>query len=153
MEDKIKINFCDHDRMFDPNDNFILDIIKKRFGGYEICDNPDFLVYMPFGTDHLKFNDCVKIFVTNESVTPDFNECDYAIGFDYISFEDRYFRRPVWFADERYFNNRLEISDQEALNRKFCNFIFYNNGDGKGAEFRQNFVKKLSEYSQQYEER
>ncbi len=142
----IKINFCDMDRMFDPKNNFILDIIKKHFGEYEISDKPDFLVYSPFGTDHLRFNDCVKIFITNESVTPDFNECDYAIGFDHITFEDRYFRRPVWFADERYYKNMLTIDDEQALNRKFCNFIFYNNGDGEGAEFRQNFVKRLSDY-------
>lgn len=142
----IKIAFCDTDKMFDHNSNFITEIFDRNGIQYEISSKPDFLFYMPFGTDHLRYNDCVKVFITNEAVTPDFNECDYAIGFDYITFGDRYFRRPTWFADERYYNNMLSISDEEALDRKFCNFIFFNTKDGDGAEFRQRFVKRLSEY-------
>ena len=142
----IKLNFCDMDRMFDYNDNFILDIANKKFGGYEISDTPDFLIYSVFGINHLRYKNCVKIFITNEAVTPDFNECDYAIGFDRISFGDRYIRRPVWFYEERFYNNRLVITDDEALNRKFCNFIFYNDQNGEGSLFRQEMVKRLSEY-------
>ncbi len=134
------------DRMFNYEDNFILDIAKEKFGGYEFSETPDFLIYSVFGIDHLKYNNCVKIFITNEAVTPDFNECDYAIGFDRIVFGDRYIRRPVWFYEERYYNNRLTISDEEALSRKFCNFIFYNDQNGEGSVFRQAIVKRLSEY-------
>jgi len=142
----IKIKFCDMDRMFNYEDNFILDLIKREFGEYEISEEPDFLVYSVFGIKHLRYNNCVKIFLTNEAVTPDFNECDYAMGFDRITFEDRYVKRPVWFYEERYYNNLMSITDEEALNRKFCNFIFFNDKDGEGSKFRQNIVKKLSEY-------
>ena len=51
----IKLNFCDMDRMFDYNDNFILDIANKKFGGYEISDTPDFLIYSVFGINHLRY--------------------------------------------------------------------------------------------------
>ena len=147
MSEPIKINFCDmSSRLFDYDDNFILDIIKKRFGEYEISDKPDFLFYSAFGTDHLRFDDCVKVFITDEAVTPEFNECDYAMGFDWITFEDRYIRRPVWFGEERFYNNRMSITDEEALSRKFCNFVYFNDFSGRGSIFRQEFVKKLSEY-------
>lgn len=131
---------------FNKEDNYFTQIINRHFEGYEISDEPDFLVYSVFGTTHLKYKGCVKIFITGEAVTPDFNECDYAIGYDWITFEDRYCRRPVWMEEERFFNKYLEITDEEALARKFCNFIYFNEGRGEGAEFRKKFVKKLSEY-------
>ncbi len=146
MSNVIKINFCDTDSTFDPKNNYIVDIISRNYGGYELSNHPDFLFYSVFGIDHLRYDGCVKVFFTDEAVTPDFNECDYAMGFDPIEFGDRYFRRPVWYGEERFYNNRYEITDEEALGRKFCNFIFFNDDLGRGAAFRKEFVRKLSEY-------
>lgn len=143
---RLKIYFCDMPKLFDYNNNFFLDIINKYFEGYEISDNPDFLFYSACGTTHLKFKNCVKIFWTEESVVPDFNECDYGIAFDWITFEDRYIRRPIWLEEQRFYKDFLEIDDEKALNRSFCNFIYYNDNQGEGTEFRKKFVKKLAEY-------
>jgi len=38
----------------------------------------------------------VRIFITGENVTPDFNICDYALGFQRLSFGDRYCRLPLF---------------------------------------------------------
>lgn len=143
---KLRINFCDMAKDFNKDDNYFVNIIKKHFEGYEISETPDFLFYSVFGTTHLKYNNCVKVFITGEAAAPDFNECDYAIGFDWITFEDRYFRRPVWMEEERFYKNYAEISDVDALERKFCNFIYFNDSKGEGTEFRKKFVQKLSEY-------
>ncbi len=91
---KIKLNFADFGPDFNNNDNLFLVMLKKHFN-VEITDDPDFLLYSCFGNDHLKYH-CVRIFCTGECITPDFNLCDYAIGFDYINFEDRYCRIPLY---------------------------------------------------------
>lgn len=34
-----------------------------------------------------------------ENLVPDFNICDYAIGFHYLDFEDHYFRFPLYLVE------------------------------------------------------
>lgn len=143
---KVKINFCDMPKPFYNNNNYFVEIIEKYFGEYEISDTPDFLFYSVFGITHLKYSNCVKVFITEEAASPDFNECDYAIAFDWMTFEDRYLRRPLWIEEQRFYNKYMSISDDVAVNRKFCNFVYYNNNSGEGTEFRKKFVKKLSSY-------
>lgn len=140
----IRINFCDMYRDFDYEHNIYTDIIKKNFGEYECSDTPDFLIYSVFGTGHYKYHNCVKIFVTGEPVAPDFNQCDYAIGFDRISFGKRYLHNPVWLEEKR--PNRNALTDEIALNRKFCNFVYSNDKNGPGAMLRKEFAKKLMQY-------
>ena len=133
-------------KLFDYENNYFTDVINKYFGGYEISEEPDFLFYSVFGIEHFKYSNCVKIFITEEACSPDFNECDYAIAFDWMQFEDRYLRRPLWIEECRFYNNYYQITDEEALNRKFCNFVYYNDNSGEGTDFRKKFVKRLSEY-------
>jgi len=90
----IKINYVDFWNSFDKTNNFISRSIEKNFS-IEISENPDFLLCSCFGTEHKKYN-CVKIFYTGECQTPDFNLFDYAVGFDHMSFGDRYFRYPFY---------------------------------------------------------
>ncbi|MCR5798932.1 MAG: hypothetical protein K6G69_02560 [Lachnospiraceae bacterium] len=148
-EDLIKIKFCDMYRNFDENNNIFTDVIKRKFKGYQITDEPDFLIYSCFGTDHHRYmnRNCVKIFYTGEAITPNFCECDYAIAFDRLTFGDRYIRRPVWL-----YNTKgpvsCDLTDERALNRKFCNFIYSNAKDGANAKLRIEFARKLMEYKQ-----
>ena len=144
---KIKIHFCDMFKGFEEDRNMFTDVLNKYFNGYELSDEPDFLIYSCFGTDHHAYmnKDCVKIFYTGEALTPNFCECDYAIGFDNMTFGDRYFRRPVWLFNERG-PQKCELTREQALNRKFCNFIYSNAKDGSAAALRQEFAKKLMEY-------
>lgn len=141
----IKINFCDMYKDFNKSDNIIVFILNNEFGGYELSDHPDFLFYATFGTDHLKYDHCVKIFISGEAIAPNFNECDYAIGYDRIIFGDRYCRRPVWLEEDMPLH-RDEISKETALSRKFCNFIYSNDKYGQGAALRKEFAKRLMKY-------
>lgn len=143
----IRIRFCNMYKGFDVNNNIFTDVIKKYFGDYEISDEPDFLIYSCFGTDHHKYMNkkCVKIFYTGEAVSPNFCECDYAIAFDRISFGKRYMRRPLWLFNERG-PVSCDLTDEQALNRKFCNFVYSNSEDGWATKLRQDFAKKLMEY-------
>lgn len=145
----VKIKFCDMHRGFDQNNNIFTDVIKERFEGFELTEEPDFLIYSCFGTDHHKYMNrkCVKIFYTGEAISPNFTECDYAIAFDNMTFGDRYMRRPVWLFNSSGLSE-CSLTDEQALNRKFCNFIYSNGKDGWATKLRQDFAKKLMEYKQ-----
>lgn len=143
----IKIQFCDMHKGYDKDNNIFTDVINQYFEGYEISEEPDFLIYSCFGTDHHSYMNkkCVKIFITGEAVTPNFCECDYAIAFDNIVFGQRYCRRPLWLFNPQGYSE-CTLTDEQALNRKFCNFVYSNGKDGWATKLRQDFAKKLMEY-------
>jgi len=141
---KLKINFSDFWIGFDPRDNYFTKILNQSYE-LEISDEPEFLIYSVFGKRHLKFNS-TKIFFTGENIIPDFNYCDYAIGFHHIKFEKRYLRYPLYLLSENSYNlaitKHLSIKNDEVLNRNFCNFIYSN----KSATLRNEFFEKLNRY-------
>lgn len=144
MQEPLKVKFVDFPA--DDMRNITLPILKKVFGNVQECDDPDFLFYSVFGHEHLKY-DCVRIFWTGENLQPDFNICDYAIGFGHIQFEDRYKRIPLYyFYDidyQRAINKHLITQDEIAEKNKFCNFVYSNANAGRE---RQDFFHALSEY-------
>ncbi len=127
---KIKIGFCDFSSDFDVYDNYWLKTLRSMYGedGVEVVKNPDYLFYSCFGFEHLKF-DCIKIFYTGENLVPDFNLCDYAIGFHEINFNDRYLRMPLYQIYSRAYEKALQrnsYDDSFYLNRKFCCSVISN---------------------------
>ncbi len=140
----LKINFSDMWRDFDKYNNFITDVIKERFGGFELSENPDFLFFSCSGTDHYKYNDCVKIFIAGEAVVPDFNICDFAIAYPNLTYGNKYLKHPAWLWHDP--PTAITLSDDELLDRKFCNFVYSNESRGTAVEFRKNFAKRLMEY-------
>lgn len=124
----VKIAFSDFWDVFNPNDNFITDALKKHFN-VELSDKPDFVFCSNFGNKHLKYR-CVKIYYTGENLCPDFNLVDYAMGFQPIDFCDRFLRLPFYvlypeacdFAMRKHeLPNDYKISD-----KKFCNYVISN---------------------------
>lgn len=149
MKKQIKIKFVDFNvgLGFTKEQNDFVSILSKR---YEVvqCDDPDYIFYSVFGVDHLKY-DCVRIFYTGECYTPDFNECDYAIGYDRLQFGDRYLRVPLYRL-LRYKKSYDEIlkprnftMDDIKAKTGFCNFV-YSNCFAQGARAR--FFDQLSQY-------
>ncbi len=130
----IKIKFCDMSKDYNQEKNFFTDVINKYFGGFEFSDEPDFLIYSCFGTDHHQYMNkkCVKIFYTGEAISPNF--CD------------RYLRRPIWLFNQKKSYSPCDLTDEQALNRKFCNFVYSNAKDGWATKLRQDFALKLMEY-------
>lgn len=98
----IRVKFVDFWGDFNPKDNFILDSLRKKYD-VQLADDPDYLFFSSFGFDNLKY-DCVKISFIGENYVPDFNNCDYGIGFDWLTFGDRYFRFPLYKIYESYEN-------------------------------------------------
>lgn len=128
----IKIKFIDFYKGFDYKSSRIYEILNRNFD-IEFAEQPDYIIYSVYGNEHLEY-DCIRILWTGENMVPDFNVCDYAIGFEYMIFGDRYLRCPNYIVNLNY-NSLIEIIQQDDArhknNRKFCSFIYSNGGADK----------------------
>lgn len=146
----IRIRFTDQPPDFNPENNVYTRALQ-RIGAVEFCDHPDFVFYGAFGTQFLSYPDSVRIFLANEPVLPNFNDCDYAIGAMKLSFGERYFRQPplLGFGEIDYEPmlrpDRRQIPEN-AVSRRFCNFVYANGNCGSGAVLRVQFCRRLSAY-------
>lgn len=142
---KIKLKYVDFWPGFDEKENYFSHLISESFA-IELSDDPDFIIYSVFGSNHLKY-DCIRIFFTGENIDPDFNLCDYAIGFSHIEYGDRYLRYPLYLMYEGDFQRALQkhlITEQEIKDKDlFCDFIYSNNN---AENTRIEFFHKLSQY-------
>lgn len=125
----IKLNFMDFAGVTEKTKELLLPLLEKHFGGIIESDNPDFVICSSYGYTHLKY-DCVKIFITQENVQPDFNLVDYGIAFSYMKFEDRYLRYPLYYAYVEDYQKALhkhEITNFDMeKKKKFCNWVCSN---------------------------
>lgn len=153
---KIKLGFTDFWPGYVPEYSSMVKILKKYFN-IEIIDPEsenakDEIEYLFYSCSSQKFLDfnCIRIFYTGENLIPDFNLCDYAIGFEKMSLGDRYFRDPLWYEYMR--GNKKLLPDnyertstkEQVSAKKFCAMVVSN---GKNADsFRENFFHRLSEY-------
>lgn len=158
MQDKVvKIGFSGMTGVFDPTNNFIYNILSRKYR-VEITDKPEFLFYSVGSKDVFDYL-CTRIFFTPENAVPDFNICDYGIGFHYLDFEDRYIRYPLYLVDgftayrqDDYASDlqlaihkhekALEYASQKS---EFCAFVYSN---GEAARCREDFFDALSKYKQ-----
>ena len=151
---KIRIKFVDFWDKFDCENNFFVSILKEKYE-VEFSEEPQYLFYSMFSKNFLKYNNCVRIFFTGENIIPDFNLCDYAMGFDWIIFGDRYLRTPLYllsdgFQPASYMEMLQEGMEKtkkpnEVLNKKtdFCSFVYSN---GKANPIREELFNILSKY-------
>lgn len=129
----IRLAFSDFPGPFNPER--ILALLKQRFHILIDQDKPDYVIYSIFGHDFMGYDNAVRIFFTGENVIPDFNLCDYAFGYDWIEFGDRYHRCPNYQLYDQYKDllkrrGTLESGQFLSYNKThFCNFI-YTNGNG-----------------------
>lgn len=126
----------------EQEDELIIKILKKRYQ-IVISDSPDYIISYNEFPDYIQYPG-VRIHVIGENIRPDFNLCDYAIGFDHINFDDRYIRWPLYARYENDFTRALkknEISTGEK--QKFCNFIVSNN---RADAYREQFFLLLNQY-------
>ncbi len=140
VKKKIKINFDGFWSSFDIYNNMFYNILKEKYD-VSISEDPDYLFVSSNGRiyNYMKY-DCIRILYTGEEITPDFNCFDYAIGFDYMEFGDRYLRYPFCFySPDGPFDSESLSTDQayQILKEKdiFCNLIYWEESiNGKRAE-------------------
>ena len=153
MEERrtIKVQFLDYWNTLDPNGTgYLLQQILGRHYELEVSDDPDYVFFSAMGESHWTVSDrCVKIYHTGENVAPDFNACDYAIGFEWMDFGDRYIRIPLYLFYDRDMLDRMvhkhELPpdwDLAAEKPDFCSFVVSNHRN----PHRNEAFRKLSEY-------
>jgi len=145
MKHVIRLRFVDHDPSYVPELQLLYKLISKH---YEIdtLSPPDYVLSCGLGNAHMKYPNAVKILWTGENYVPDFNWFDYAIGFDHLSFGDRYIRVPLYyfyFGDGGKLLERKTVPDAALLNRKFCSFVV---SSPRGNPLRRRFFEELSKY-------
>lgn len=140
----IKIRFVDFWGDFKPQDNFIINVLRKRYV-CELSEEPDYLFFSTFGCTHLRYK-CVKIMFIGENLVPDFNFCDYALAFDWLEFGDRYMRLPLYLVRDNFkdFRPNHPFVEEEVLGRKFCSIVVSN--AKIASPMRETFFKALSRY-------
>lgn len=148
---KITVHFVDT-----LNKSYNYEFLKAWFIKYtniifEIdTENPDFLLYNIWGTEHLnpKYNNSVKIATYSENCIPDLNEADYAFGQAHIMYLDRSFKYPfLIFVLETFKRNNILKIRRKAIRqkkKKFCAAVISNNFGNK--MFRLNFINELNKY-------
>lgn len=151
----IKVKFLDFWPSFNVNDNFIINRLKKYANVVLVDENPDYLFYTSMCPDLSKYQ-CVRIFYNVENYSPDFNICDYAIGFDEITFNDRYIRYPLYLItdyqyypgddyarDFRNMEGKTSFTKEELeLKENFCGMVVSRGGCPE----RDNFFDELCKY-------
>lgn len=141
----LKIKFIGLDKSLSLADWSVYRLISKRYE-IHLNEEPDYVVFCNDGQCEFRYNDSIKILIQSENRVCDFNAYDYAVGFDYMTFGDRYLRNPQ-FSRRAAFSqavNRAVMSDEQFLNRKFCSFVVSNVQFGD--PIREKFFRRLSQY-------
>ena len=96
MKKIIKIAFYGFAKDFNLENYSILKPLFDKYD-FQLSDNPEYIFYTPADNMHHNFEG-IRIFVTGENVIPNFNYCDYALGFHKISFQDwrLFFHYRMW---------------------------------------------------------
>lgn len=149
------LEFSDTDHITPGTYAYFLYSILTKYFEVEISNTPDYVFFLESSDEHLKYS-CVKIFCTGENVSPNFNFCDYAIGFDWMDFGDRYYRFPIYLNSVFYRKDELKQADgvdwtslpplsKEGLASKteFCSFVYSNY---RGEKTRRELFDVLSTY-------
>lgn len=144
----IKIYFVDFWSDFNPTNNFFTKLLSIKYNIVIDPISPDYVFYSCFSFNVYKYPNAVKIYFTGENDVPDFNLADYALGFHYIDFEDRYLRFPLYLLDHYAWNDLETLSSKsvssDLANRKFCNFVYSNKNSAD--PIRDKFFFELSKY-------
>lgn len=157
LKKQIKVKIAN----YNPQDRFSYGVfwmnLLSKFYNVQLTEkDPDYFFFNESDFTHLSYPKAIKIFYTGENIHPNFNLCDYAIGFDYLDFGDRYHRFPVYMvsqfyneaetalAKDNHFSDTLKFT-LEDLHKKteFTSFVYSNY---LAESTRETFFKALSAY-------
>lgn len=151
MRDFIKIRYVDFWSTCDFENHILTRALRENYD-VEIVndDSADYVFFSVFGDEHWFLPDrCIKIFYTGENVCPDFNACDYGIGFEWMDYGDRYLRFPNYYAT-KFFERTTRLMENKHLRlipekTEFCSFVVSN---PEGNPIRKQLFEEISKYKQ-----
>lgn len=147
----IKIRYVDFWVSCDFENHILTRALRENYD-VEIVndDSADYVFFSVFGDEHWFLPDrCIKIFYTGENVCPDFNACDYGIGFEWLDYGDRYLRFPNYYAT-KFFERTTRLMEDKHLRpmpekTEFCSFVVSN---PEGNPIRKQLFEEISKYKQ-----
>lgn len=105
-------------------------------------DNPDIVFHSCFGKKITNCQKGIKVFYTGENILPDYTTCDYSISF--VRSDDKNLYLPLSIID--YKCHSIIPSEKEVLDRKFCNFVYNQQGHYTGYRLRKIICELLMKY-------
>lgn len=141
---RLRLKFADFHAGFDPQDNFFVRLLRRRYD-VEVAADAPYLIFARFGYDFLR-HDGIRIFYAGENVRPNFDLCDYALAFDHLAFGDRYLRLPLYRLYEDAYRAALAPAaiPADAAQRKFCSYVVSNRRVSRADSARAQIFQKLS---------
>lgn len=150
------ISFLNFWPNFNSEDNFIVNPLRKHYHVEVVApEKADYVFFSVHGKEHLFVDDSrIKIFYTLENLCPDFNLCDYAIGFEYMNFGDRYFRLPGYMPYD-YQKDVLGAETKHLLppgfslkndKPKFCSYTISNGN--RASDLLVELIETMDQYKQ-----
>ena len=126
----------------------VLPFIEDRYDIQITQDkDADYVLHSCFGNEVLKYSG-IRIFVTGEYVTPNFNISDYALAFDHVDFGDRYCRLPLikLFRDAYDVLSAPRLPGEIVAAQKtgFCAYVMSNTKNS--APEREQLVEAINQY-------
>ncbi len=145
-KNRLKVDFVDFHGI-NKNDNPFIKLLSQSYN-VEISDRPDILFFGSGG--HLnRLYTCKKIFYTNETLDPNWNETDYALTYHHMD-DDRQLRLPYYvFGTPGTWRNLIksekEIEQLIKFPRQFCSAVI-SNANPKRTQERIQFFNQLSKH-------
>jgi hypothetical protein len=142
----VKIKFVDFWPGFQPETFYPYKMLLKTEYNIIIDEvNPDIVIGSVFGNQIYNWSNKIRIIYTGENIKPDFNKCDYFMGYDNLT-DERVLRLPIY---QLHWGNAQPEERQYLFDKKltpnrnkFCAFIHSN----PNAPKRNEFLFKLSNY-------
>lgn len=140
----IKVKYVDFYPEFVIEEHWLYKILKERYIVL-LSEDPEYLIYSCFGTQYLRY-DCIRIFISNEALYPDFNVADYAVTYSDFEVTDRLLPNRDAFEDLKHNRSAYNIEEAKELlakKKEFCNFVFSN---GNASALRECLLDSINEY-------
>lgn len=143
----VRVHFTDYYGT-PPENIWAYRLLKRHYDVVIDPKNPEYIIDGGLGTDYLDYPNAVRIVIVGESYVPDFNQFDYAVGFDDLTFGDRYLRLPLF----AFYSQFRDLCSQPSpspsalaslAQRAFCSFVVSNDD---GDPTRLEFFRRLSKY-------
>ena len=115
----------------------------SQFFKIEISIKPDYVYYGSSWDGKIKYPEAINICIETENIYPDFNKCDYAVGYPFILVADKYVQISR-ISSLLYYNQEIKNARNNVtkVRKKFCGAMI-SNPHGK---FRNKFINELNKY-------
>ncbi len=151
---RVKVWFLDYGKEI-PEDFIIYRLLKENYI-IDLNENPDYLFFTDPSYDFLNY-DCIRIHYSLEQKAPDFDLIDYEMGYDDLTFGDRYIRFPYyqWVIrgeDSFLYNYRnlqkiKKLTFSDIQDRGFCSYLTSNADQLSGRDHLVSYISSYKEIS------